>query len=157
MWVHPRAGGENAAVVTVAQDKGGPSPRWRGKHGPVPTTEDVQGSIPALAGETIARSARRCCLRVHPRAGGGNLAHVRQESVCPGSIPALAGKTLSKLHSHELSRVHPRAGGENTLAFTYLAARRAPSPRWRGKRYNGPSDIVRTRSIPALAGKTLRA
>ena len=49
---HPRAGGENRAVIVVGGGVNGSSPRWRGKPGRKPTRGYLQRLIPALAGKT---------------------------------------------------------------------------------------------------------
>ena len=49
---HPRAGGENRAILWAASLLAGSSPRGRGKRGFVDTNRHVEGLIPARAGKT---------------------------------------------------------------------------------------------------------
>ena len=171
---HPRACGENTALVTVASYIGGSSPRMRGK--PCRRSCGVSGSrlIPAHAGKTLARSLARTLARAHPRACGENLkgqleavtgggssprmrgkpsVAVKRLNVC-GLIPAHAGKTRRRPRTSDARRAHPRACGENQDADNQSAATLGSSPRMRGKPFTRTIEMFRWRLIPAHAGKT---
>ena len=69
--VHPRASGGAFGTGAGAYDPRGPSPRERGSHAPCLDAPEVEGSIPARAGEPGSASAPASASGVHPRASGG--------------------------------------------------------------------------------------
>ena len=71
-----------------------------------------------------------------------------------GNIPAHAGKTVSNRPAASSVSEHPRARGENGLFQTQHVGRSGTSPRTRGKQLRAAETKVRTRNIPAHAGKT---
>ena len=174
---HPRAGGENSVLVSLARFLRGSSPRWRGKPPNHPINTLSSRLIPALAGKTKSSRSRSTAAPAHPRAGGENCLSQGGQLRSVGSsprwrgkparsfvlleksrlIPALAGKT-SKSESFEISSTaHPRAGGENLFRAREIAGGAGSSPRWRGKRATLAARVETPRLIPALAGKTLQA
>jgi hypothetical protein len=152
----------------------GPSPRGRGRRGEVGGPAASDGSIPAWAGATAARSAHQSAARVHPRVGGGDaakcaaqgdgcgpsprgrgrLAQVADPGDHRGSIPAWAGATFSASGRTPRRGVHPRVGGGDPRWQCCLAPRWGPSPRGRGRR--PPAVLLGGGhgSIPAWAGAT---
>ena len=177
MRVHPRACGGNGSGRSLLRDGGGPSPRVRGKlqqscHGHL-----LFRSIPARAGETIARVCSVLEVPVHPRACGGNL--IRRRTLIPvtgpsprvrgkpklepghrrrgRSIPARAGETSGCRRARGFPTVHPRACGGNKRATWAALLYEGPSPRVRGKLQQLPAERGIEGSIPARAGETAGA
>ena len=72
--VYPRVGGGNELTAALQAQKGGLSPRGRGKHRGAALGIGAIGSIPAWAGETICALVRPWEKTVYPRVGGGNQA-----------------------------------------------------------------------------------
>ena len=73
---------------------------------------------------------------------------------CRRLIPARAGKTAESARDVALHEAHPRAGGENLVLRRLDAVERGSSPRGRGKLGCGRRLGLRSRLIPARAGKT---
>ena len=171
---HPRAGGENTRADTRSPGAAGSSPRGRGKLEVRLLGRRGLGLIPARAGKTPPRSARRQSRPAHPRAGGENDELVgvltldtgssprgrgkpRQESThlpTRGLIPARAGKTHCRSPRNADGPAHPRAGGENRVAGPPWVGQLGSSPRGRGKLPGKQRLHLRPRLIPARAGKT---
>ncbi len=153
----------------------GLSPRGRGKPSEDGYHRYGLRSIPAWAGETARRLARRWILRVYPRVGGGNLALVSSRlsrkglsprgrgkrfprSLRPGyrgSIPAWAGETARGTSAGNSGSVYPRVGGGNSTGAALARAQTGLSPRGRGKHYTPPAGTANPGSIPAWAGETI--
>ena len=70
---HPRVGGENHRMKSVAASLMGSSPRGRGKQWSPHTTPARGGLIPAWAGKTFGRAAAPFLRAAHPRVGGENM------------------------------------------------------------------------------------
>ena len=70
---HPRAGGENQRMKSVAASFTGSSPRGRGKQGFCGLGIVDSGLIPARAGKTVWLITSQLGKSAHPRAGGENL------------------------------------------------------------------------------------
>ena len=171
---HPRAGGENTRPQWAHPDRGGSSPRGRGK----PHDPRVPGRrrrlIPARAGKTNYPSQADSVKRAHPRAGGENVITRRPLPATTGSsprgrgkpqtvrprgherglIPARAGKTTPPVGALVCVTAHPRAGGENVRSATSCVRMSGSSPRGRGKPCKRCSRKSNLRLIPARAGKT---
>ena len=157
--------------------KSGSSPRMRGKRWRIATARRPRGLIPAHAGKTrrSARASRRW--PAHPRACGENpvmrassspssgssprMRGKRDANQVPGGhgglIPAHAGKTFLSRSISRQSRAHPRACGENERLEYSVTVAIGSSPRMRGKPSFTTSSAIRSRLIPAHAGKTLSA
>ena len=150
---HPRAGGENATTTVGMRRAGGSSPRGRGKPPPEGGRRWPGGLIPARAGKTTIRRARRRYREAHPRAGGENVGdgeaahrargssprgrgkrrgHAPSDSPS-GLIPARAGKTEADEAAQLRRQAHPRAGGENLIGVAADLSAQGSSPRGRGK------------------------
>ena len=171
---HPRAGGENVKLTSLANRHRGSSPRWRGKQKPRRSGGFCEGLIPALAGKTSTRPKSSTRSRAHPRAGGenclsgswacgtrgssprwrGKLDVDTSRAVPDRLIPALAGKTRLLEHGPPATGAHPRAGGENDDAVCTADVMLGSSPRWRGKHNRRDPQRPGQGLIPALAGKT---
>ena len=150
---HPRSRGENVGSFVLSFCVGGSSPLTRGKHpsGVVYVYND--GLIPAHAGKTRLRAAKRARRTAHPRSRGENQAlshttHFLQGSspltrgklqsfpangVNTGLIPAHAGKTIDKPRTITANRAHPRSRGENPHNLRYFFSAKGSSPLTRGK------------------------
>ncbi len=130
---HPRVRGGNRARRGRGRCRGGPSPRTRGKHRRTVDHAELEGAIPAYAGETVSskRSARFGA--GHPRVRGGNL-------IGMGGIPDQYGPS-------------PRTRGKLVMQVggNY---RGGPSPRTRGKQALVAQIDARRGAIPAYAGET---
>ena len=59
VWAHPRACGENLALVNLAKGLGGSSPRMRGKPMGIRALDGRAGLIPAHAGKTWLERGRQ--------------------------------------------------------------------------------------------------
>mgnify|MGYP001642766890 CR=1 FL=1 len=152
----------------------GSSPRGRGKPRCEQLWHFLHGLIPARAGKTPTASSPRSWRPAHPRAGGENTTTRRRTGRTPGSsprgrgkrevdggepwlmrlIPARAGKTEMWYTGDPHQGAHPRAGGENAELGFQKVGGSGSSPRGRGKRANDVFHLVKSRLIPARAGKT---
>ena len=130
---HPRSRGENACARALTFDTPGSSPLTRGKHRLHHVQPLTEGLIPAHAGKTSSRSARRPSTAAHPRSRGENaggrasrvgargsspLTRGKPRDVLPGLgraglIPAHAGKTCLLECGKAPAPAHPRSRGEN--------------------------------------------
>ena len=94
-WVYPRVGGGTASTrAALAQDVG-LSPRGRGNLALTLKDTEVDGSIPAWAGEPRRPRGTRTGTPVYPRVGGGTEKGENARCVLKGSIPAWAGEPPS--------------------------------------------------------------
>ena len=130
--------------------------------------------IPALAGNTRARSSHRTGCWDHPRSrgeygGGGGCRYASRGSsplsrgirnrksqswFSAGIIPALAGNTRPSGSQAPTRRDHPRSRGEYMLAGDVLRQLPGSSPLSRGIRRLDRGVAGRRGIIPALAGNT---
>ena len=174
---HPRACGENAAVIWMVAGPLGSSPRVRGKPRVRVPVRSGRRLIPARAGKTVARSSSGRVSQAHPRACGenrltaltrigtaGSSPRVRGKPamlVClassTGLIPARAGKTSQPPAAPSQCPAHPRACGENRDGVLRSMSIGGSSPRVRGKRASDPAASWARGLIPARAGKTASA
>ena len=175
--VHPRGRGEATRRRHRGATLRGPSPRARGSLRPAPATRPAPGSIPAGAGKPGGRDAPGRLSRVHPR-GRGEAARCRPAAgnrrgpsprargsrllsadrrTARGSIPAGAGKPSYLLRSLVIHGVHPRGRGEATRLSDDRAGVPGPSPRARGSLRVLRGIDSESGSIPAGAGKPMRA
>ena len=158
----------------LPQIAAGLSPRGRGKPQAPYQQQTLAGSIPAWAGETLAKRAYPAAEMVYPRVGGGNTMIKGNDAAGMGlsprgrgkpmpsgrrsierrSIPAWAGETETLGYLLYPIGVYPRVGGGNRLcAIEHLFAG-GLSPRGRGKRQNLTAAPTSMWSIPAWAGET---
>ena len=170
--VHPRACGESPTTARRLDARRGPSPRVRGIPPPVVAPRDVDGSIPARAGNPTCARQRYRRRAVHPRACGESQAEAvaRQARRGPsprvrgihlaaarrpddrGSIPARAGNPRRRGIGVDPTRVHPRACGESAPKSLVPPRYAGPSPRVRGIRRSSRPAPKSLGSIPARAG-----
>ena len=174
---HPRVCGENATSIPVSEWEAGSSPRVRGKRRCLSSRGTSAGLIPACAGKTRCRWRRWRPRSAHPRVCGENFARTparesysgssprvrgkphaqRLRGLALGLIPACAGKTMSGAVAAAVMRAHPRVCGENNSGAGSGRRGRGSSPRVRGKRRTTTPESLRTRLIPACAGKTRKS
>ena len=176
LWlsVHPRACGEHACAVPAKALLGGSSPRVRGTLHGVLAEGPALRFIPARAGNTPHRPARRVARPVHPRAcgehltwphwtktSGGSSPRVRGTRVAERAaargrrfIPARAGNTHAIKSPHRHGAVHPRACGEHLTWPHWTKTSGGSSPRVRGTRVAERAAARGRRFIPARAGNT---
>ena len=172
---HPRSRGENKKKADAKKADAGSSPLTRGKPAGVTHCPSCNGLIPAHAGKTTA--VRQCLPNAgaHPRSRGENYIPPTQGTYTQGSspltrgkqevqacdvtqwglIPAHAGKTVVTVPRQAGKRAHPRSRGENPSLLKAMAALRGSSPLTRGKQLVQIRGPIRTRLIPAHAGKTV--
>ena len=151
---HPRACGEHLHRWGIYGMSKGSSPRMRGTRGAAPPGRELQGIIPAHAGNTESTSSGQYIPRDHPRACGehsgsstvntsvagssprmrGTLRRRPPGSRCPGIIPAHAGNTAGRIPMASILRDHPRACGEHLAGVVRILGEAGSSPRMRGTR-----------------------
>ena len=127
-WVYPRERGGTLGGRQVCEFDDGLSPRTRGNPRQFRLREELEGSIPANAGEPICVHVREPCRRVYPRERGGtpsirqqafletglsprtrgNPGAARRHRGASGSIPANAGEPPSRFRPGAMWRVYPR-------------------------------------------------
>ena len=86
--------------------------------------------------------------------GRGKRVSMAKLTTKTGLIPAWAGKTYRTKRSTSGAWAHPRVGGENSVYYVRREGVTGSSPRGRGKRPRLSSRLLRSRLIPAWAGKT---
>ena len=156
--VYPRACGGTRPISATSVPPSGLSPRVRGNPRPWLDPGGHARSIPARAGEPVAKFTAECPARVYPRACGGTagtwLSARGQEGLSPrvrgnragrqaggdhpGSIPARAGEPRLTRQWLPKSGVYPRACGGTSPVTCTVVARMGLSPRVRGNRV--PAD-----------------
>ena len=170
-------GGETSGIVAPTSRPKGLSPRGRGNQKGAHQAPAGQRSIPAWAGKPPHRLLPLRVIEVYPRVGGETGADAsgtweewglsprgRGNRRCPvrepgsaRSIPAWAGKPLCHIRQEPHRTVYPRVGGETLDLKDKDKHEEGLSPRGRGNRQTGTGTGPRSRSIPAWAGKPLRA
>ena len=132
------------------------------------------GIIPAYAGNTTTRSARKSATRDHPRVCGEHLVVGGEAVTSAGSsprmrgtrvdrvhgdfvggiIPAYAGNTSRTTRTAHGSRDHPRVCGEHIGKTFTVGTAMGSSPRMRGTLDGHWGDARAAGIIPAYAGNT---
>ena len=171
--VHPRVGGGARDMTHPAPIARGPSPRGRGSLRLARFPLLVPRSIPAWAGEPVARRREGRLGAVHPRVGGGasvqypagrvasgpsprgrgSQATLHRRLDRDGSIPAWAGEPRVFNSEGNHVKAHPRVGGGASPWIAPASSRCGPSPRGRGSHVVGEQQGRPRRSIPAWAGE----
>ena len=167
--------GGTSSPGTAAASRTGLSPRVRGNQAHDQTVQQLDGSIPACAGEPTASTTPWVSARVYPRVCGGTSSHgivtsiveglsprVRGNPVCESwklvivrSIPACAGEPTPHFTRASVAWVYPRVCGGTAPAPRAPPASTGLSPRVRG---NPPAlgEALRIAgSIPACAGESI--
>ena len=171
--VYPRVCGGTCGRPLCAPSVEGLSPRVRGNP-VIPEIEiDVQGSIPACAGEPLRCYPNATLLQVYPRVCGGtqpaidavagvhglsprvrgNRRRRRQWRQCPGSIPACAGEPSRGHCSGTRRGVYPRVCGGTRVQHHCPLYHIGLSPRVRGNLRAEQDRLHEEGSIPACAGE----
>ena len=171
--VYPRVCGGTAGAEVRPSSARGLSPRVRGNHVGVEADADLDGSIPACAGEPPAARTPPSAARVYPRVCGGTgvvgARRSRPRGLSPrvrgnragdpaprrgrGSIPACAGEPAASRSSRRRDRVYPRVCGGTWLGWRGGDCAEGLSPRVRGNRARAGSRAEQIGSIPACAGE----
>ena len=132
-WAHPRACGENAAVIRAMGRPRGSSPRVRGKRPHPRRRRGPVRLIPARAGKTAPASSASSSGSAHPRTCGEKQRTLRYPRHQAGSSPRVRGKLREGDHPGLPALAHPRACGENLIGLGADLAATGSSPRVRGK------------------------
>ena len=174
--VYPRVCGGTARSSNYFVPVEGLSPRVRGNHLESVVAGEVEGSIPACAGEPRAGTPDVPALRVYPRVCGGTLTkradRLHQYGLSPrvrgnrnggvvlrtslGSIPACAGEPSTSWDGCSGSGVYPRVCGGTCAAPKGRTAMPGLSPRVRGNPLGALERAFLAGSIPACAGEPSR-
>ena len=171
---HPRVCGEHSRSSKNPPMPQGSSPRVRGTPPQVGNLRNVQGIIPACAGNTMRRKSARPMMSDHPRVCGehnrrrscfcplsGSSPRVRGTLIEPeylasldGIIPACAGNTLHGVRFGLLYKDHPRVCGEHASLDVDGLSAVGSSPRVRGTPISDNGTVDDSGIIPACAGNT---
>ena len=131
---HPRVCGEHICLSRFTMARWGSSPRMRGTHHAQGQGDQLQGIIPAYAGNTSSSAATRTSTGDHPRVCGEHTITSANEETATGSsprmrgtrayryagqgadgiIPAYAGNTWNARGNLRSTWDHPRVCGEHT-------------------------------------------
>ena len=173
-WDHPRVCGEHFRMPLRFGSVPGSSPRMRGTLRLTIFSEEIDGIIPAYAGNTFRRLVSMILNRDHPRVCGehgeclavfadslgssprmrGTPSHYAGLGHGGGIIPAYAGNTPIDGGEMLNARDHPRVCGEHQGFLDLLNEGRGSSPRMRGTPVASFATIAVTGIIPAYAGNT---
>ena len=171
--VYPRVCGGASAPVYRSATGSGLSPRVRGSPWWDEMGENVEGSIPACAGEPGAIWGLIQAMGVYPRVCGGAETErvwqlverglsprvrgshlgIRATLVRLGSIPACAGEPCPSRSLRASRTVYPRVCGGAGLPVAVTVGAVGLSPRVRGSQLRMEVAHVKRRSIPACAGE----
>ena len=116
----PRVRGTEPSVVTRPMLTG-LSPRVRGNRGLMHTVRQYLGSIPARAGEPLARVVLRRVALVYPRACGGTAAVPATTTYGEGLSPRVRGNRIGHDHQNRFDGSIPARAGEPPAAFLRCA------------------------------------
>jgi len=171
---HPRWRGADVGLVGDVPECCGSSPLARGGQ-PLQRTHPLRrGLIPAGAGRTACRAARRDHPTAHPRWRGADRCRSRTMSAVTGSsplargglqggagggpdlrlIPAGAGRTSAPESAKSSPRAHPRWRGADVSGLAEPGEHGGSSPLARGGRRIALAVAARAGLIPAGAGRT---
>ena len=171
--VYPRGCGGAGLQRLAELHQQGLSPRVRGSLRESRRAAELNGSIPAGAGEPTAHGSRPAVSRVYPRGCGGAMflslptgkyvglsprvrgsrppvAGIEQDG---GSIPAGAGEPHPVCQKRRFGRVYPRGCGGDTSCTLARQPVTGLSPRVRGSRQQQTAGLGAHGSIPAGAGE----
>ena len=174
---HPRVCGEHTCLRVRVLRIVGSSPRMRGTLDRHQRVGQVQGIIPAYAGNTSACMRVTGRVRDHPRVSGehngnpsavtfvsgssprmrGTPADIAGSDHKTGIIPAYAGNTRLPNRMPGPRRDHPRVCGEHSVRISPLPMCTGSSPRMRGTLLFDFDGLLVWGIIPAYAGNTVAA
>ena len=172
---HPRACGANFLRADYFVNRGGSSPRMRGKLLRECRKNMDRRIIPAHAGQTDCHTSNCICNWDHPRACGANKPSELPNLSLPGSsprmrgkqgamvcrkvsariIPAHAGQTGTLPGRWSVSSDHPRACGANSHIVVFPWVGGGSSPRMRGKPNPVSYRFYHCGSSPRMRGKLM--
>ena len=109
--VYPRACGGTALNYTRELGEAGLSPRVRGNQRAGGHQPEVEGSIPARAGEPSWRCPRSTSTKVYPRACRGNPCACADDECCSDLSPRVPGEPSPPRAVRCAAPVYPRACG----------------------------------------------
>ena len=135
----------------------GLSPHGRGKLTTLADGDQVEGSIPARAGETPLPDMPTINSWVYPRTGGGNDSTEAGSPPARGLSPHGRGKPGNVCLVGYDMRVYPRTGGGNMRTSYHWKDCKGLSPHGRGKLGRLVFWSTNQGSIPARAGETYPA
>ena len=170
---YPRVRGGTMQAAGIIEAGEGLSPRARGNQRRTDDRGRLVGTIPACAGEPIARYWCACALGDYPRVRGGttevsnilrlprglsprargNRHKASHDSDCMGTIPACAGEPPARWRPSRQRRDYPRVRGGTAQRRASMSSRLGLSPRARGNRGTGFRLIDLNGTIPACAGE----
>ena len=173
---HPRVCGEHFVHAVVEFLGAGSSPRMRGTLVLLSAAGELDGIIPAYAGNTHLAGLLVWCGGDHPRVCGEHILGDSNADIHKGSsprmrgtrsvrradggdlgiIPAYAGNTTGGDTDSLKIRDHPRVCGEHRCGGCHMGGRRGSSPRMRGTLIERVPSVLYIGIIPAYAGNTLR-
>ena len=171
--VYPRVCGGTVVRTVADAERVGLSPRVRGNPAVVVGVAQVDGSIPACAGEPPPRPRSAEAGGVYPRVCGGtrqqlgggfadrglsprvrgNRRRAANSGRRRGSIPACAGEPIPFRTSSTRLWVYPRVCGGTGSFVMFRRLGRGLSPRVRGNPERRPGAAAGAGSIPACAGE----
>ncbi len=171
---HPRSRGEHLEISKTPQLVQGSSPLARGTHNGSPVSLNLNGLIPARAGNTTHRPPYPWHRRAHPRSRGEHFPLIDPELQNQGSsplargtpplggqrrparglIPARAGNTKRVCSKSSPKWAHPRSRGEHCVMKWTAWATRGSSPLARGTQRFHVHGSPFVGLIPARAGNT---
>ena len=128
----------------------------RGTRCRLPPRFDLDGIIPAHAGNTPWRTASAGSWGDHPRTCGEHAMMTRALVVFPGSSPHMRGTLGAFVNTLIGNRDHPRTCGEHVASLAALPSVMGSSPHMRGTPEPGRRERGTERIIPAHAGNTRR-
>ena len=153
--VYPRVCGGNTSGSYTRAGIPGLSPRVRGKRLLQPLLAPAGRSIPACAGETLARAKPRRLTMVYPRVCGGNRCAMPYGASGVGLSPRVRGKRVFLRLHPPLLRSIPACAGE-TIWVRYWCGVGWVYPRVCGGNYAGAGRAVSDGGLsPRVRGKPL--
>ena len=170
----PRERGGDVVYRPRVDPTTGRSPRARGRPLPGTANPEIQGPIPASAGETRSRIAPATSPRADPRERGGDASRSRSPRRTTGRsprargrlreqgerlsavrpIPASAGETRRRRPRTRSSGADPRERGGDDHLDVAVRNDLGRSPRARGRLNDRPLLLAQLGPIPASAGET---
>ena len=118
---------------------------------------EIDGPIPAQAGEPSPMRASSRTSGAYPRAGGGTHANAAIKVGRMGPIPAQAGEPLAPVARRVHARAYPRAGGGTASTRSPTLRSSGLSPRRRGNHAGRHLEAAHHGPIPAQAGEPISA